>query len=709
MISQNREESTAAGGKWHTFTECPICAGKRSCRGSADGSAIWCVHVRSDRPKRGRGWIHRTGNGLSLPPWQSSPARFSSTAQPSKPPTLEPFSRFERLSRDHAAKLEPYAEWRSIPIPSLVAFGIVPESRSIVIPERSANHPGDVPGTVERYRDPIIHADGTEQRFRFKAGAKRGFQYVREWAKSALGTVLIVEGFADVAAAHAAGFIAFSRPTRAANLEPLKELLATLEPWQAILVLCENDPDDPEREIFPRREVEESAGKLANALSRRVSVVSPPPQFKDFNDWWKAELEAKRDELHALTGTAPKLHEFDSATYHAIGRTMLGYLRDQADAETIARNVERSNEFRESEILKAEFERASRRFDDEGNPIPDMDYEIGTSCTFQQVLRKRNEDAPKTSIMGALLACQRWTCPACRRRLLEPKWTIALVQGFANERGVFTQYIAAADVGAWKRSQQREGAKWAIVSAPNLEPGEEESTGEEGKAFGLSTAAPRGYATYFDFLSEDPKQNLDAFCEAVRMAVLSVGNGTRNRITTSKGFSIGERATADDWREKVSKIIKNQEPLYVGTLGIDAAKKLRSESYRAARIAGRDPIDFLMIETCEAVFVLCSESFPGLEPMQADEPDREATAKAAAEIRTGEECKASPRWTAKPSKRWERTGIAKGPSAVRAAAMKIGKRATEVETSAIASMVDAAAIEIPESEQEKFLEIVKRE
>ena len=336
---------------------------------------------------------------------------------------------------------------------------MVPEKSSIAIPERLPSGPGDVCGVVERYWEPVIHADGTEQRFKFQRGAKRGFQYSRDWHKSKLGCVLIVEGFGDVASAHAAGFIAFGRPTRAANLEPLASMLNRLEAWQPVYVLCENDPDDIERGIFPRKEVEGCAAKLGEAIKRRVAVVSPPSEFKDFNDWWKAELQAKRDEIQALSGIAPELHRLDSETLQAIGRSMLGYLRDQADAEIVGKNRLLADAFRDSEITKAEFERAYRRMDDDGTPTPDMDYEVSNSCTYQQVLLRQSEDKPETSIMGALLACGRWSCPACRRRILIPKWTIAITKAFANERGVFSQRIPLSDVDSCKRKMQRMDAR----------------------------------------------------------------------------------------------------------------------------------------------------------------------------------------------------------------------------------------------------------
>ena len=259
-------------------------------------------------------------------------------------------------------------------------------------------------------------------------------------------------------------------------------------------------------------------------------------------------------------------------------------------------------------------------------------------------------------------------------------------------------------------------AKWAVVHGASFEPENgEEGTGEERKALLLSSMPPKGYAIYFDFLRDDSR-DVEKFFDHVRMAVSCARSlEGKKPITNSKGFSIGKRAIADDWATKVTKTvnqrIEEKSPIFFGLVDSETSKGIRSASYRAARIAGRDPIEFIAIQTREPEreIVLCSASFEGLTRIASPEEGRKAVSQATSEIRTGDEAKASPRWYAKPSSKWKKSGIAKGPSAVRFAAMQIGRKAAEVETSPIASMVDAAAFLSHDSEVEKFLEIVKRE
>lgn len=269
-----------ARGGWRDIAICPICHRKNECRVPRDGDAlVWCVEVPSIRPS-GRGWLHPNPNatdqsyGYSPAPHYApsppSPRKGRSRGQ-ATPRFPRGFGEWLKESQERRGPLQRWAEKRGVTVDSLQAMGCIPSGNHLLIPEQK--EPGVVCGAVKRFWKPITHK-GKETRFLFLFGSERGWTLSHDWHVSRRKAVVIVEGFADTASMRDAGFAAIGRPTRAAKLEGLKDILADVPREWPIFVSLENDAPKPN--VDPVAEVTRACLQLSEAIRRTVLMISPP-------------------------------------------------------------------------------------------------------------------------------------------------------------------------------------------------------------------------------------------------------------------------------------------------------------------------------------------------------------------------------------------------------------------------------------------------
>lgn len=659
-----------------TAPTCPICGKPNKCAVSRDGTAALCWNVRSSRQSKTGNWYHWLDrNDSSFPP-RNNPGSFSpSTYKPKKPVEGKPYLTFASHSNKCREDLLRWAEKRSVTVDSLVALGAIPYRNSIEFPERETESPHDVCGFNERYWDPIKHADGSEQRFKFKG--KRGYQFTNEWFASKIPMVVIVEGFADVASVLDAGLIAIGRYTRAADLKPLAAMLKALNAETRIVVLCENDEPKPGQES-PLEQVKRCASDLQNELGRIVLVATPPPEHKDMNDWWASLTDGMG-------------HEIDEKERTAIGWGICDILLERASAQIVGENIEYAKKQAYYIELQAEIHRHNRH---EQNV--DMDYDVSNSCAYQHIFTKASSDGKEVKIMGGKLACKRWKCWACRHRLLYPTWSITLIEGFAACVGVYTRWLTDAQASRMKLDQQSCGGTWALIR--QTEPNEDGGTGGEKGFFGIATRPIRGHCYYYDFVGSD--KSFDWFCKSIEEIVKSIDGTDSRPITTSRNIKKTEKPSRDDWVSKVEKILDSDQPVFCGFVTDEKAAEIRSDAYKSIRVIGRETIDFITIDVeCSKSFVICSEEFEGCEPVRS-ETFRETSSLI---LDPNSTIKASSRWYAKKTKGWERSGINKGPSDVRAVAKRRKLQSSDLDFGVLESMVDSSQIKVPQIDRDEIL------
>lgn len=664
-----------------TASECPICGAVKKCGISRDGRAALCWKVPSDRQTKVGSWHHwliEREKRHSFPPTKN-PSSFSVAVPKSKPKIDRPFLQFKEIAIRHKSALKRWSELRGVTVESLINLGAVPEATSIVFPERWTEKPFNICGTNERHWEAIKQPDGSEQRFKFSGN--RGFQFGP--AESSIPMVLIVEGGFDVASVIDAGFIAVGRCTRAADLRSLKIWLSDIPAETKIVVICENDDAKPGRKS-PFQEVRERADELQEVLGRKILVASPPSDHKDMNDWWVAVTEGKGHTLSEKRRT-----EF--------GLQMREHLLRSAQADILASNKIRfETQVRQHEI-GSEIERAERT---KGGP--DMDYDIADSCAYKHVFTRQTSEGT-TDIMGTKLACGCWKCCSCRRRLLEPKWNIAICSAFEDSIGVFTKWCSEENVDSIKRDLRAKSCKWIVIRTKTTELEEgEESLGEENRFFAISDQPMRGKCRLYDFL--DDEKNLEHFFTIVEQMICCVDYREPRPITNSRNILKSERATIEDWIRKIRKICETKPSIYAGYVAEVDSKNIRSNAYQSRGVIGLEEIDFVTIDTDEKFFAICSVEFPGAGLCRKQAVLESLTLLAQKGLAS---IKASPNWTAKPSKGWDRTGINKGPSEIRATAISLGVRSTDQDFGAMSSVVDASSVRIEDSKTEKFLQEIK--
>jgi len=253
---------------------CPICEKGDWCGVTADGVFALCMRVKSDRPTKNGGWLHRLSDSprpvprLYLPP-PRTPA----------PCTIDWAAMLRRFERDtRRAEVERLAAALGVSAGSLSRLGIV-----WVAPRHAWGFP---------------MRDAAHQVIGIRLRTKSGFKFAVTGSHNGLfwpmgltgrGPLLLCEGPTDVVAMLDLGYDAIGRPSCEGAAEMVVEAVQRLHRRDVVVVA---DADEPQRQPdgSVRRPGLDGANRLAQALTEagyRPKVIQPT-QGKDARAWLQA-------------------------------------------------------------------------------------------------------------------------------------------------------------------------------------------------------------------------------------------------------------------------------------------------------------------------------------------------------------------------------------------------------------------------------------
>jgi len=378
---------------------------------------------------------------------------------------------------------------------------------------------------------------------------------------------------------------------------------------------------------------------VSDAIDRPVLVCSPPSQHKDFNDWWIAETKSKG-------------HQLSDSERRIFGERMHAELLRSEEASVIEANVRLAQEIATEIELNAVLHRASRQPQN-----VDMDFDTANSCTYRHIFRKSTKEGD-IKLLGSKLACKSWKCSACRKRLLTPNWSITLITAFSIELKVYTRRLCPSELASTKRFLQRQKARWATIQ---LRRDEETKTKS---CLAIANKPMRGCCNFYAFFKADL---LKEFSVLVRSSVALADYTITRPISTSKGISPSERASRSDWLAMVTKIIGSEQKIFAGMIEKSDASIIRRDAYQSHRVIGRSKEDCLTIDQSSGLTLVISSKLFECDGLAVQELVRLASNLIRDETTV---IKATPRWYARKTKGWARTGINKGPSELRAIAKR---------------------------------------
>jgi len=254
---------------------CCICDRTDWCGTSPDGTLACCMRVKSDRPTKNGGWLHRIINA----PLQSAPRLHA-------PPPRVP----SRCAIDWAAMLRRFErDTRKADVERLAAnLGVSPCSLSSLGIVWAAPH--------HAWGFPMSNAarETIGVRLRTESGRKwaiPGSHNALFWPKdlTGRGPLLFCEGPTDTAALLDLGYDAIGRPSCEGAVEMVIEVVQHLHRRDVVVVA---DADEPQRQPdgSVRRPGLDGANRLAQALTEagyRPKVIQPT-QGKDARAWLQA-------------------------------------------------------------------------------------------------------------------------------------------------------------------------------------------------------------------------------------------------------------------------------------------------------------------------------------------------------------------------------------------------------------------------------------
>jgi hypothetical protein len=210
---------------------CEICGGTDWCARLTQYH--WCMRVESTKPHKKGGWLHpRDQSAVLRPPKPRPPEK--TDAQLRDYWTKRAMACHERALDDR--KLPLLASQLGVDTTALirlqVGYGAFDGRKAWTFPERNGD--GWIIGLGLRLLEPA----GGKNKVRAK-GSRAGLIYATDWHKDT-GTVWLVEGPSDVAAALTMGVCAIGRPSNVGGVALLASLLAK-HPSLKLAVMGERD------------------------------------------------------------------------------------------------------------------------------------------------------------------------------------------------------------------------------------------------------------------------------------------------------------------------------------------------------------------------------------------------------------------------------------------------------------------------------------
>jgi len=252
----------ATKGEWIRVTRhrpCAICGKFDWCGVSADGEVACCMRVKSDRPTRNGGWLHRTA---AVPPPPRPPHH---VYVPAPEPERNWHTLLERWARHTSPAQRGWlAQILGVSAASLQRLGAVLSDRPGVWAFPMFDPARQVIGIRLRAEDGKKWA---------VAGSHNGLFWPDDLAGN--GPLLVCEGPTDTAALLDLGYDAIGRPSCTGAVEMVIEVVRTSRRRDVVVVA---DADAPGID---------GADRLAQALTeagRRPKVIRPL-QCKDARAW----------------------------------------------------------------------------------------------------------------------------------------------------------------------------------------------------------------------------------------------------------------------------------------------------------------------------------------------------------------------------------------------------------------------------------------
>lgn len=263
---------------------CPICGNATYCGVDAEGGAVRCMRVQSEKPSVGAdgatGWIHKTTDGLQ--PFEKLAAKPRKVLTPDelKAMAVQAFNHVnaQRTRREVAKHL-------GVTVESLerlkVGYGDDYNGEHSTWPAR--DYSGKVVGIVRRY----LNGDKKSVQ-----GGSTGLFYCHGWSRCE-GPVLVVEGGSDTAAGISAGLCVIGRPSNTGGAGWIKRMVDARCKGRPVVVIGELDekPDKKDgackdcggcAQCFPGKF---GAVQCAKQLGGRWAF--PPAGCKDLREAWQ--------------------------------------------------------------------------------------------------------------------------------------------------------------------------------------------------------------------------------------------------------------------------------------------------------------------------------------------------------------------------------------------------------------------------------------
>lgn len=210
---------------------CPVCEGDSWCSVSADGTAVWCMKVKSENQfSEKQGYLHKLSEPL--------PVRDLPKPKPTRRRDWSPEVKAMNEHPKAGAERERLSAELGVSVGSLelleVGLGFDDQQRFSAWPERDI-----------QWRPIGIKRRFTDGSKYYIPGGTSGLYMAREWYMAA-GPIFLPEGGSDTAALLTMGLCAVGRPSNIGGVTRLAGLLSNIGN-RPIVVLGENDSKPEKR------------------------------------------------------------------------------------------------------------------------------------------------------------------------------------------------------------------------------------------------------------------------------------------------------------------------------------------------------------------------------------------------------------------------------------------------------------------------------